>query len=224
MTDGKRKISFLDLPPELRNNVYRYCLVSPRRLQVYKRLGPACSNRTTLTPQLLVCCRQIRDEATAILYGENTICLPEGLATAGYAAEFVKQIGRDNAELVLHLELSIAYLNEDGIRRLFEALKQNMHNLQDLTLKFSTWHREQFSEITLAFVLGLMMRDYHKRLTTDDVLSILRWKYDEVPKEMVIDKGECRWMYDGRRKPGVEDSMIEEYGARVRELISRTFK
>lgn len=55
--------SFLSLPPEIRNLLYRRLLVQKETLK---------NHRAKLNPQVLATCRQIFREARGILYGENT--------------------------------------------------------------------------------------------------------------------------------------------------------
>ncbi len=59
-------VSFLSLPPELRNEVYRYLLTSAVNIG----LAPG-SARPELHFSIIYTNRQIAQEATAILYGEN---------------------------------------------------------------------------------------------------------------------------------------------------------
>ena len=72
----------LDLPLELRNKIYRYIVISHLDCESHPRLWRPVSvdgdrwrigyfPRDTVIPLLLVC-RQIHDEAAAVLYGENT--------------------------------------------------------------------------------------------------------------------------------------------------------
>ena len=59
----------LELPPEIRNQIYRYVLVLrwPRRVRV--------SKETSVQPALLQTCRQIRQEASDIFKRDNDIAL-----------------------------------------------------------------------------------------------------------------------------------------------------
>ncbi|GIZ47746.1 hypothetical protein CKM354_001083100 [Cercospora kikuchii] len=77
-TEKPKRAGFMDLSAELRNRIYRYALVSPVPL----RVAPISSDSGTvikvasfyyLSPGLLATCRQIHQEATAMLYGGNTL-------------------------------------------------------------------------------------------------------------------------------------------------------
>lgn len=61
------KLCFLDLPAEVRNSIYEVFLVARKPLSVDKQ------DRVGLMPDLLAVCTTIKAEATAILYGSNTI-------------------------------------------------------------------------------------------------------------------------------------------------------
>lgn len=75
--DDTQLSAFLDLPPELRNKIYRHCLTTPIScwLSVYQdknsRLHKWALSQK-MTPNLLLACRQIHSEAVSILYAENT--------------------------------------------------------------------------------------------------------------------------------------------------------
>lgn len=77
-TEKPKRAGFMDLSAELRNRIYGYALVSPVPL----RVAPISSDSGTvikvasfyyLSPGLLATCRQIHQEATAMLYGGNTL-------------------------------------------------------------------------------------------------------------------------------------------------------
>lgn len=52
----------LELPPELRNHIYEFVLVSPDEALIMKNSS---------SPALLRTCRQIREEASSLYYGQN---------------------------------------------------------------------------------------------------------------------------------------------------------
>jgi len=74
------------LPAEIRNQIYRLLLISPL-LPRYRHSTTLvhCSSSplptSTLSPALLLVCRQINSEATPILYGENTFAAHPSLLT-----------------------------------------------------------------------------------------------------------------------------------------------
>ncbi|PPJ52938.1 hypothetical protein CBER1_11493 [Cercospora berteroae] len=74
---GPTWAGFLDLSPELRNRVCEHALISSAPLWVSSR--PTASGQKfkvwhfdAVCPSLLASCRQVNQEATAVLYGANT--------------------------------------------------------------------------------------------------------------------------------------------------------
>jgi hypothetical protein len=71
-------LHFLSLPGEIRNEIYRLLLVIPKSdpPSIRKRSGPS------IHPQILYVCKQAHNEASAILYRENTFMANESLLTS----------------------------------------------------------------------------------------------------------------------------------------------
>lgn len=71
-------ISFLDLPPEVRNDIYHLALLTTQTLRVEAggraRTPPAY--RDSLTPALLLTCRSIWKDAAAIVYWNHAFVGP----------------------------------------------------------------------------------------------------------------------------------------------------
>jgi hypothetical protein len=63
MTESPSKFTFLGLPGEIRNRIYRLLL---------RKSAHIGSGRQALSSQILRTCRLVHDEAISILYGENT--------------------------------------------------------------------------------------------------------------------------------------------------------
>lgn len=66
--------AFLNLPGEIRNQIYRELLVINTPPQYPQP-------KTTICPLILAVCKQIHQEASAILYGENVFIANESLLT-----------------------------------------------------------------------------------------------------------------------------------------------
>ncbi|USW59478.1 hypothetical protein Slin15195_G127970 [Septoria linicola] len=91
------KVSFLDLPSELRNEIYRCCLSAPQQLAIkpedtshHLHKEAVLQAGFSLQPNLFQACQQVRDEAVTILYGENTFYISNVYKTG---QTFCKQIG-----------------------------------------------------------------------------------------------------------------------------------
>jgi hypothetical protein len=92
MPSQKRATSFLDLPAEIRIEIYRLLLIAPDGIRItynnYRALG------LPIATQILYVCHAIADEALQILYGMNSFRfgLPNRPAQQLYYA-FLKVIG-----------------------------------------------------------------------------------------------------------------------------------
>ncbi|KAK4548794.1 hypothetical protein LTR36_008567 [Oleoguttula mirabilis] len=88
--------SLLSIPAELRNHIYRYALVEEGEIRV------DAPHRTQ--PALLCTCRQIREEASGILFGENRFTTPVMDLEWPVPTDhwFNKHVG-DDAELTIRL-------------------------------------------------------------------------------------------------------------------------
>ncbi|KAF2173897.1 hypothetical protein M409DRAFT_48809 [Zasmidium cellare ATCC 36951] len=79
--------TFFNLPAELRNEIYRLALVKPNYLRTV-----VCGS-TYKTPALLQVCRQIRNEAAGVYYGENKFvahrACGDKMEKVGYVEEHV---------------------------------------------------------------------------------------------------------------------------------------
>ena len=73
MEQLKWPFSFLELPPELRNMVYRQLLHIPLRQEDRMRASDSWISRDDISchPKILAASKQIQAEAKGILYGEN---------------------------------------------------------------------------------------------------------------------------------------------------------
>ena len=113
LSADSNKIGLLDLPAELRNQIYQHVLVDDEKLDF--------GHPTNLqhTAAILRTCRQVHDEARGILYSENVFCLrrrkEQTLRTRwssdtfeiGYEdiAFFLESIGARNIEFLRHVIL-----------------------------------------------------------------------------------------------------------------------
>ncbi|KAH6646800.1 hypothetical protein BKA67DRAFT_540285 [Truncatella angustata] len=114
-------MGFLDLPVEIRNNIYRQLLVAKQTLMLFKDRGsevvevfvPGYSFRAL---PLLRTNRRVQEEACAILYGSNCFNFVD---TTEYQGEllcaFLKAIGVRNASLLTHVSINFPALNLSGI-------------------------------------------------------------------------------------------------------------
>ncbi|UPX09634.1 uncharacterized protein EKO05_0000319 [Ascochyta rabiei] len=115
---SERPKGFTDLPPELRNKVYRYAFVRDKSFQI-----PACkpwgSANLCQSAQFLGTCKLVHNEGCSVLYGENTFAFERHESTRGTfyehepreigyqdALQFFKMIGPENLQYLRDLKIA----------------------------------------------------------------------------------------------------------------------
>ena len=95
--------SFLDLPGEIRNQIYHLSLVDPDPICIGTFANPSTSYQTRLfswdakvSANLLAACRQVKEEAAPVLYQQNQFDF-EGWRDVPW---FLMRIGRFNDRLL----------------------------------------------------------------------------------------------------------------------------
>jgi hypothetical protein len=116
-TAKQRREGFTDLPPELRNKVYRHVFVRNKPFQI-----PACrpwgNGDLCQSAQFLSTCKLVHNEGCSILYGENTFAFERHESTRGTfyehepmeigyqdALHFLKMIGPENIQYLRDLKI-----------------------------------------------------------------------------------------------------------------------
>ena len=91
------RATFLLLPSELRLRIYEYIfLYEPQLVPIFK--PPA---ERSISPSILRTCKQIHQEASPILYSENTILISD----SEQIFQWLTQIGRTNIELLNNIRI-----------------------------------------------------------------------------------------------------------------------
>lgn len=115
------RTSFKDLPPEIRNIVYGYCLQvgevypyleSQRAIDVGSVYGQANSFEVPCTA-LLAVCKLLHDEAEPLLYKKNTIVLPAAALSAKFFSNSMHSDTRRAWIKSIQLDLSLYDLSKD---------------------------------------------------------------------------------------------------------------
>ncbi|PIA96050.1 hypothetical protein CB0940_10649 [Cercospora beticola] len=131
--EDQLKCLFLELPGELRNRIYRLCLMAPESVITIKvdaqkvpdtSKGGSCTVWTASLPrepQLLSVCKTIRNEALSIYYGENTLHLR--LPTAAEIMSHWPRVGAEYAVRSLAKKLSAAQMKAIGMWRVGKTLQ-----------------------------------------------------------------------------------------------------
>ncbi|KAL8776671.1 MAG: hypothetical protein Q9213_008181 [Squamulea squamosa] len=101
----------MDLPPEIRNIIYEYCLVIPSEIVPYPTEAEKRNETLTFRCEkpavaLLVVSRQVRDEACVYLYGKNVWRLSLQLGSC-----FPTTVWDANAPLFRHITTSLNHLD-----------------------------------------------------------------------------------------------------------------
>ncbi|PPJ59259.1 hypothetical protein CBER1_10322 [Cercospora berteroae] len=220
------KTSFLDLPAELRNEIYRLCLLAPEVMAVTRppwqcklricqiSTFPRRRRDKLYAPGLLRSCKQISHEAISILYGEDVLDF-EGTRVAH---AFLLHV----AHTVKHIRYMIVgsgNSSKTSFARFLVALKGAVR-LRKLTLDFDVDYLNGGSGLGMglcnvdeaAKVLGPLMRllwKQRKPTKKKDVLDIVHWVADQ-------------WYFEPEQQRYNEEAA--DYEARVKALLEKTLK
>lgn len=131
-TSAASRAGFLDLPAELRNEVYRLAFVSPSRFD----FGSPTARTFERSSAFLRTCKQVHNEGRTILYAENEFFFQRQSRRHGsiWAADwgelgfkptrkFLKMIGPINTSLIRH----VTFLLEDAA----PSLNPKLHNAEE---------------------------------------------------------------------------------------------
>ncbi|KAF2435779.1 hypothetical protein EJ08DRAFT_645467 [Tothia fuscella] len=123
MANKATGLGFMDLPPELRQKIYRYLFVigkvdfvrmavngrghytreTPLPGMIHVRWDPPKGSRIRATTQLLRTCKTVFAEALPIFYGENTFIVD--IHDSSAQGQFGKAIGKKARALIKHIRL-----------------------------------------------------------------------------------------------------------------------
>lgn len=99
MSPHNSRITFLSLPLKARFRIYEYIFIC--KPQIVPHCRPAAG--PLIAPNLLRTCKQIRSEATSVLYSKNTFLIAEPEQNF----EWLVQIGRDNINLLKSIRIFV---------------------------------------------------------------------------------------------------------------------
>lgn len=185
------KKTFSDLPPEIRNKIYRELFVADDELKFHT------PNNFCRSAQFFYTCRLVHSEGCSVLYGENKFSFDRNRTTRapfwdpvpkeiGYkdARRFLKMIGPENLAYLRDVKIvledaapsttpylptheSRRYLNDDHLIDFLRILGQT--NLRRLTINFSG--RRQLLKSDVKFL------SYLEQIKADEVISTdnARW-------------------------------------------------
>lgn len=214
------KTSFLDLPAELRNEIYRLCLVVSRPLKVmHQEQGPTlriCNQfnsastcqQESWAPGLLRSCKQINHEAASILYGENVFNFGNPKVAEIFLLQAVQSIGQ-----IRDMIVGSGKRMKASFARLLVTLK-GAARLRSLTFHYGAngLGMEVYNVQEAAKAIKPLVRFFQKtRWPTDKskALSIIHWAAYPI-----------YWREIQRRY----DKGATDYGARVKAVLEETLK
>lgn len=140
MSSHNPQNTFLSLPPKARFRIYEYIFVcKPAEPQIIPHCRPAAG--PSIAPNLLRTCKQIRSEASSVLYSKNDFLIAE----PEQDFEWLIQIGRDNIKLLNSVRIfpCAVYSTEDTF---FSSAKESRvwYKLLDLLAREATGLRRVF--------------------------------------------------------------------------------
>ena len=154
----------LDLPPELRNSIYRLAL---RNIRPIKPL-------TGRPPALVQANKQIRAEATSIYYAENTFSIALTACTATAITKWTHSLGQRNATLIPSINV---YCGNDP------KSKKRLHILRAM---FFNPHVSRSEKNLFGIVCRVKARDY-AAIGVDVARQVMQAGVDA--KRIVMGKG-----------------------------------
>ena len=92
------KCSLMTLPPELRNPIYEFALVTNTSIDPYHNTATTERRKVSAQPPLTRVDRTVRQEALSVFYGKNKfeLCMVCSKSSPESARHWLNRIGRDN--------------------------------------------------------------------------------------------------------------------------------
>jgi hypothetical protein len=193
--------NFLDLPGELRNRIYKLCLLHKEPLALWTGFN----QRHELCPSILRANKTLHHEASSLFYAYN--CFDFTIATPKQIALFLRTIGRKNADYIQHIyvdfpkfyyrELSDITLSDDSIS-IFASIQSSCTNLSTLTaftgsaptIEFELNEKDNPGSIYKA----LKLVDTLFRATSPFLKRIIVGVYDDRPSKFITEMENCGWI------------------------------
>ena len=186
--------NFLTLPSELRNRVYKLCVLHQGPLDPWTNH----SQRQELTPGLLRANKAVHREASSMFYAQNRFNFTK--ATPEDVASFLGTIGQNNADCIQHVRINFPtfrYLDpgdvtiEESSIGILTSIQSGCANLSTLTTSLYS---------TNAMALKLDALDYPKIVTEALELVNTRFRAISSLQDIVVEVYEDGPSYYVRRK------------------------
>jgi len=183
------KTGFCDLPPELRNNVYRYIFVNKGSSLRFPPTSEWCPETFCRSAQFLRTCRLVHSEGCSILYGENKFWFERTRTTRGPfwepipkeigykdVRQFLKMVGPENLAYFREVRLDFEDASQTSTPYLISHEDRRYLNDEHLIDCLRILSRARLRKITL----GFFGRRALTRSDTKFVDHLERIKADEV--------------------------------------------
>ncbi|TPX12844.1 uncharacterized protein E0L32_006724 [Thyridium curvatum] len=168
-------VAFRNLPPELRDQIYKEVLIHKEPIIVEK----GDTQRQPVTVGLLRANKTIHAEASPILYGQNWFDLTD--MEADPIIRFFRQIGRRNAAylrkmLIDFLDIDITGPLEftiiDGSVRVMAAIQHHCVNLVSLTVSLLNWQGMDKIDVRPYILCGAWLFESALKLLANQMRTI----------------------------------------------------
>ncbi|KAJ5643510.1 uncharacterized protein N7484_006017 [Penicillium longicatenatum] len=182
--------SFLSLPSELRNEIYKHLLVCREPVRPWNA-------ENKLTTNLLFTNTTVLREASSLLYGNN--CFDLTAWNAELIIEFLDAIGFINASYLQYIRIDFLGLRdlgdevslEEGIRRILGKIQSHCTNLKSLTITPLT-----------TYLMECMIDSFDSPVKFCRALALVASQFRTITslQEIIVEVRENRLSSDIRRK------------------------
>ncbi|GIZ47680.1 hypothetical protein CKM354_001076500 [Cercospora kikuchii] len=165
-------VGFLDLPPELRNRIYELALIVRHpdpvicvgylhvdQWRISKERYPSSLRQLKMTPSILATCRQVQQEASPVLYGNNPFLMAPHASSLRYLPNSTPPLPK-TFRAIRTVKLC-RQANQTVVKSLLLIL-QNMLNLDALCINGGLRHNFRKPD-TMAKALLPLVKSIHAR-------------------------------------------------------------
>jgi hypothetical protein len=203
----KENKSFTELPPEIRNNVYRHLFVADRDLIFHS------PNNFKRSAQFLQTCRTVFSEGCSILYGENKFVFDRNRTTRapfwdpqpkeiGYkdCRQFLKMIGPENLAYIRDIRITFEDASPAATPYLPTHESRRYINDKYLVDVLRILRETKLRSLAINF--------HGRRMLLKSDIKFLGY-LEQIKADEVITSDNVRWYQTNKVHPGVFDDLKE---------------
>ncbi|KAK4612240.1 hypothetical protein CLAFUW4_12887 [Fulvia fulva] len=168
--------TFLSLPPELRNEIYKLAIDYDDEICVTGKSERDLHATNARGAAVLRSCRQVHDELVAILYGSNTFVFTEH----GALLTFLRVAGAHTKHL---RKVSVKWIWSSDIRECLILLREATQ-LEMLELPCAAVSMYYSTKSAVSLMQGLLQM--HEKAGTEAVLDVVRFTQEPPPKSAFL--------------------------------------